>query len=87
MFPADESKWDKAKTDKWTWDLYLDSAQKLHKAGYPVGLPMGQTSDAVDWVGGLFNGYGVVIIDEKDNIKVNSDETRKALEIARSSWR
>ena len=44
MFPADESKWDKAKTDTWTWDTYLSSAQKLHAAGFPVGLPMGQTS-------------------------------------------
>src|SRR5215470_3914162 len=66
MFPADESKYDKAKTDQWTWDLYLDTAQKLHKAGYPVGLPMGQTSDAVDWVGALFKSFGVVMIDEKD---------------------
>src|SRR5215831_19450276 len=62
MFPADESKWDKAQTDKWTWDAYVESAQKLHKAGFPVGLPMGQTSDAVDWVGGLFNAYGAVFI-------------------------
>ncbi|HEX4131752.1 MAG TPA: extracellular solute-binding protein, partial [Pirellulales bacterium] len=83
MFPADESKWDKAKTDKWTWDLYVETAQKLHKAGFPVGLPMGQTSDAVDWVGGLFNAYGVVFVDAKDNIKINSDQTRQAMEIAR----
>ena len=83
MFPADESKWNKAETDKWTWDLYLNSAQKLHKAGFPVGLPMGQTSDAVDWVGGLFNAYGAVFIDGKDNIKVNSDQTRQAMEMAR----
>jgi ABC-type glycerol-3-phosphate transport system substrate-binding protein len=83
MFPADESKYDKAKTDKWTWDLYLESAQKLHKAGFPVGLPMGQSSDAVDWVGGLFNSYGVVFVDAKDNIKINSDETRQAMEMAR----
>src|SRR5580700_10626128 len=74
IFPADESKWDKAKTDTWTWDTYLTSAQKLHAAGFPVGLPMGQTSDAVDWVGALFNSYGVVMVDAKDNIKVNSDE-------------
>jgi hypothetical protein len=80
MFPADEAKWDKSKTDKWTWDAYLDAAQKLHKAGHPVGLPMGQTSDAVDWVGAFFNSMGVVFIDEKDNVKINSDETRKALE-------
>ena len=52
MFPADKSKYDKAKTDKWTWELYLKSARKLHKAGFPVGLPMGQTSDVVDWVVG-----------------------------------
>ena len=80
LFPADESKWDKAKTDTWTWDTYLTSAQKLHAAGFPVGLPMGQTSDAVDWVGALYNSFGVVLVDAKDNIKVNSDETRMALE-------
>jgi len=83
IFPADEAKWDKAKTDSWTWDMYVSTAQKLHKAGFPIGLPMGQASDAVDWVGGLFNAYGVVFVDEKDNIKINSDETRQAMEIAR----
>ena len=83
MFPSDEKKWDKAKVDAWTWDAYVTSAQKLHKAGFPVGLPMGQTSDAVDWVGGLFNAYGVVFVDAKDQIKINSDQTRQAMEIAR----
>ena len=80
MWPADEAKYDKAKTDKWTWEMYLDCAQKLHAGGFPVGLPMGQTSDAVDWVGALFNAHGVVMVDEKDNIKVDSAETRTALE-------
>src|SRR6202166_521107 len=80
IFPADESKWDKAKIESWNWDTYLAAAQKLHQAGFPVGLPMGQTSDAVDWVGALFNSYGVVMVDAKDNIKINSDETRAALE-------
>ena len=80
LFPPDELKWDKAKVDAWSWDAYLVAAEKLFKAGYPVGLPMGQTSDAVDWVGALFNAYGVVMVDAKDNIKINSDETRAALE-------
>jgi ABC-type glycerol-3-phosphate transport system substrate-binding protein len=80
MFPTDESKYDKAKTDQWNWDLYLSTAEKLFKARYPVGLPMGQTSDAVDWVGALFNSFGVVMVDDKDRIKINSDETRRALE-------
>ena len=83
IFPNDFAKWDKAKVDGWTWDTYVAGAQKLFKAGYPVGLPLGQTSDAVDWVGGLFNAYGVVFIDAKDNIKINSDETRQAMEVAR----
>jgi ABC-type glycerol-3-phosphate transport system substrate-binding protein len=80
IFPADEAKRDKALVDSWNWDLYLKTAEQLFKAGYPVGLPMGQTSDAVDWVGALFNSYGVSLIDEKDNIKVDSPETRAALE-------
>jgi hypothetical protein len=83
IFPADESKWDKGKVGAWTWDAYVAGAQKLFKAGFPVGLPLGQTSDAVDWVGGLFNAYGVVFVDGKDNIKINSDETRQAMEVAR----
>jgi ABC-type glycerol-3-phosphate transport system substrate-binding protein len=80
MFPPDESHYDTAKTDQWTWDLYLSTAEKLYKAGYPVGLPMGQTSDAVDWVGALFNSFGVVMVDDKDDIKINSPEARQALE-------
>jgi len=80
IFPADEARWDKAKIDAWNWDAYLAAAQKLFKAGYPVGLPMGQTSDSVDWVGALFNAYGVVMIDAKDNIKIDSEATRAALE-------
>ena len=46
---------------------------------------MGQTSDSVDWVGALFNAYGVVMVDAKDNIKINSDETRAALEYAQEA--
>jgi ABC-type glycerol-3-phosphate transport system substrate-binding protein len=83
LFPADESRWNTAKLDSWNWDAYLTAAEKLFKAGYPVGLPMGQTSDSVDWVGALFNAYGVVMVDAKDNIRINSDETRAALEYLR----
>ena len=84
MFPADESKWDKAQTDKWTWDAYVESAQKLHKAGFPIGLPMGQTSDAVDWVGGLFNAYRRRVSSTARTIS-RSTPTRpaQAMEVAR----
>ena len=80
IFPADEAQHDQAKIATWTWDTYLASAEKLFKAGYPIGLSMGQTADSVDWVGALFNSYGVVMVDAKDNIRINSDETRAVLE-------
>jgi ABC-type glycerol-3-phosphate transport system substrate-binding protein len=79
IFPASGER-DTALTDSWNWDAYLSSAEKLMKAGTPVGNPLGQTSDAIDWVGALFRSYGVVPVDEKDNIKINSDATRQALE-------
>jgi hypothetical protein len=82
IFPASDKR-DKALTDTWTWDTYLSSAEKLSKAGVPVGNPLGQTSDAVDWVGALFRAYGVVLVDGKDSIKANSPETKAALEYAR----
>jgi len=82
IFPFAEAR-DKALVDSWNWDLYLSTAEKLFKAGYPVGLPCGQFSDAVDWVGALFRSYGAVFVDDKDNVKVNSAETRAALEYAK----
>src|SRR5215472_906383 len=80
LFPPDESKYDPSKIDSWNWDLYLQSATKLYQAGFPIGLPMGQTADSVDWVGALLRSFGVVMIDQKGDIKIDSPETRSALE-------
>jgi ABC-type glycerol-3-phosphate transport system substrate-binding protein len=82
MFPASEAR-DPALVATWTWDRYLETAAQLFKAGFPVGLPMGQTSDSVDWAGALFAAFGAVCVDAKDNIVVASDETRAALEYMR----
>jgi ABC-type glycerol-3-phosphate transport system substrate-binding protein len=79
IFPANDQR-DPKLVATWTWDTYLKTAGELHKAGYPVGLPMGQTSDSVDWVGAVFNSFGAMFADAKDNIKINSAETRAALE-------
>jgi ABC-type glycerol-3-phosphate transport system substrate-binding protein len=48
---------------------------------------MGQTPDSVDWTGALFRSFGAVFIDEKNNIKVNSEETRVALDYLRKLMR
>jgi hypothetical protein len=82
IFPFGDTR-DQALVDSWNWDLYLSTAEKLFKAGYPVGLPMGQTTDSIDWVGALFRSFGAVFIDEKDNVTVDSAETRAALVYAK----
>ena len=85
MFPADEAKYDKAQTDKWNWDALPQVRRRsCTRPAIPVGLPMGQTSDAVDWVGALFHAFGVVMIDDKDNIKVDSARPGRRSNISRS---
>src|SRR5207247_8347476 len=79
IFPANDNR-DPKLVDSWTWDLYLKSAEQLFKAGFPIGLPMGQTSDAIDSTGAMFRAFGSVMIDENDNLQVDSNETRAALD-------
>jgi hypothetical protein len=71
------------KADDWTWDSFLVAAEKCHKAGVSFGLPLGQTSDAVDWVGALFQGYGASLVDAKGAIVVKSDATKQVLEYSK----
>jgi hypothetical protein len=82
VFPANDHR-DQALVDGWNWELYLKTAEQLYNAGSPVGLPMGQFSDAVDWVGGLFQCFGAVLVDDQGVIKVDSEETRTALEFVK----
>jgi ABC-type glycerol-3-phosphate transport system substrate-binding protein len=66
--------------DKWTWDLFLQAAEKCSKAGFPFGMPLGQTTDAVDWVGAVFASHGSVLVDQEGNVTVKSDATKQVLE-------
>ena len=69
--------------DEWTWDAFLTAAEKCHKAGVPFGLPLGVTTDAVDWIGALFRAYGAELVDAKGTITVQSDNVRQVLEYAK----
>jgi ABC-type glycerol-3-phosphate transport system substrate-binding protein len=82
MYPAAAPP-DKASAEKWTWETLLTAAEKCYKAGYPFGLPLGQTTDSVDWVGALFAAYGAELVDAKGNITVKSDATKQVLEYAK----
>src|SRR5262249_50291208 len=56
MYPAGAPP-DKELIDKWNWDFFSEAAGKAKKAGYAFGMPMSTTSDAVQWVGSIFNSY------------------------------
>src|SRR5258708_3997982 len=79
MYPANAPE-DKELTDKWNWDFFLTAAEKCFKAGYPFGMPLGTSTDAVDWVGAVFASHGSVLVDAEGNVTVKSDETRQVLE-------
>jgi ABC-type glycerol-3-phosphate transport system substrate-binding protein len=79
MYPAGRAP-DKELADKWTWDFFLQAAEKCAKGGYPFGMPLGASSDAVDWVGAVFASHGATLVDEKGEITVKSDATRQVLE-------
>jgi ABC-type glycerol-3-phosphate transport system substrate-binding protein len=77
MYPANG---DPKSPEKWTWDEFLRAAEACHKAGFPFGMPLGQQSDSVDWVGAVFSAYGAQLVDEEGKITVKSDETKQAMD-------
>jgi len=79
MYPAGAPP-DKALAEAWTWEAFLQAAEKCHKAGFPFGIGLGQTEDSVDTQGALWSAYGAVLVDGKGNIKVDSDAVRQVLE-------
>jgi ABC-type glycerol-3-phosphate transport system substrate-binding protein len=79
MYPAGAPP-NKELADKWTWDFWLQAAEKMHKIGHPFGMPLGQTGDSMNWVGALFTAYGAQLVDKDGNITVKSDATRQMLD-------
>ncbi|MBM3560683.1 MAG: extracellular solute-binding protein, partial [Alphaproteobacteria bacterium] len=79
MYPAGKPA-DRQLHDAWTWDAFLDAAQRCHKAGYPFGKPMSDCSDAVNWVGTVYAAYGAELVDKDGKITVKSEQTKQVLE-------
>jgi ABC-type glycerol-3-phosphate transport system substrate-binding protein len=78
MFPPNQPPTKEA--DNWTWDTLLTAAEKLHKAGSPIGLGLGQTADSVNWVGALFASNDATLVDASGKITVKSDAVKRVLE-------
>jgi ABC-type glycerol-3-phosphate transport system substrate-binding protein len=79
MYPAGAPP-DKELEAAWTWEFFSQAAGKCFKGGYPFGMPVSTCSDAVQFVGAMFNSYGAQLVDAKGDITVNSDATRTVLE-------
>jgi ABC-type glycerol-3-phosphate transport system substrate-binding protein len=84
MYPAGAPA-NKELADAWTWERFTDAAEKCAKAGYPFGMPVSTCSDAVQWVGALFNAYGAQLVDASGAITIDSDPVRTVLEWARKT--
>lgn len=76
MWPAADRRGPGA--DNWTWDMFLQAAERCHAAGVPFGLPMGSFSDAIDWLGALFNSFGAQMLDERGNVTVRNNAKLRA---------
>jgi len=71
---------DKKLQDEWTWDKFLEVAEKCAANGHPFGLGLSQTTDCVDFAGALFHAYGAELVNAKGEVTVNSDHTKRVLE-------
>jgi len=79
MYPAGQAP-DRTLHDNWTWDAFLATAEKCHKAGVPFGKPMSDWSDAVNWVGTVFTAYGAELVDKDGNVTVKTPEVKQVLD-------
>jgi ABC-type glycerol-3-phosphate transport system substrate-binding protein len=80
MYPTQGGTPDKELQDKWTWDFFLQAAEKCHKAGHPFGLAIGQTDDTANWIGAIFNAHGAALVDKDGNITVKSEAVKQMLD-------
>ena len=79
----------KAGFDEFPKDLpgFLTLCQKLKEGGRPAGFALGHaTGDANTWCHWLVWSHGGKMVDEKNNVTINSPETIAALEFAKQLY-
>ena len=80
MYPGPGTEPDKELINSWTWDKFLDVADKCAKAGHPFGFGLSTCTDAINVAGSVFAAYGAEMVDAKGNITVKSDAMRQVLD-------
>src|SRR5437868_6887530 len=76
MYPAGSP----PKADNWTMETFLKAAEACHKAGFPFGIGLGETTDSVDTAGAIFQSFGAELVNAKGDVTVKTDAVRQALE-------
>ena len=76
MYPAGSP----PKADDWTMDTFLKAAEACHKAGFPFGIGLGETTDNVDTAGAIFSSFGAELVDAGGNLTIKTDAVRQALD-------
>jgi ABC-type glycerol-3-phosphate transport system substrate-binding protein len=79
MYPAGAQ----PKADDWNIETFLKAAEACHKAGFPFGIGLGETTDSVDSAGAFLQAFGGQIIDEKGQVTVKTDAVRQWLDFYR----
>ena len=64
----------------WNERAFLAAAEKLHRAGHPIGNPIGSSDASQAWLGALFRSFGATLMERGGKVTVDSGETRQALE-------
>jgi multiple sugar transport system substrate-binding protein len=63
------------------FDNYLKLCQGLKKIGHPAGFALSHaTGDSETWMHNILWGFGGKMVDEQNNVAINSPETVQALE-------
>jgi len=76
MYPAGSP----PKAETWTTETFFKAAEACHKAGFPFGIGLGQTTDSVDTAGAFFQAYGAELVNAKGDLTVKTDAVKEALD-------
>jgi hypothetical protein len=83
IFPVDARKRVPGKVQAWDWKMFLAGAKKVHAAGFPFGASIAENTDSNDWLGPLFASHGVVPMNDKGEVTIESDATVGVIEYLR----
>jgi multiple sugar transport system substrate-binding protein len=65
---------------------FLELCKALHQKGHPVGFALGNAVGDGGWTDWILWGFGASMVDEKDQVVIDSPQTIEALEYAKELY-